>query len=111
MHFASRTHSCRDYQKVKRLTDMKAFFSRTGVEWPEMEWVNTDSIIRDKNLPEVPEGGMCFIFLTFRRARSSLCSQPAVLLAVHIGEYLGSEGRNDLVVRSDQQYGNHRVFP
>lgn len=38
------------------MTDMKSFFTRTGVEWPDLEWINTDSIVHDKNLPEVPDG-------------------------------------------------------
>lgn len=43
-----------DYMKVKKLTDMKAFFSRSGVQWPELEWINTDSLLSTNELPAVP---------------------------------------------------------
>lgn len=45
-----------EYMKVKKLTNMKSFFTRSGVEWPDMKWINTDSILQEKNLPAVPEG-------------------------------------------------------
>jgi len=35
---------------------MKSFFSRSGANWPEMQWINTDSITALKDFPEVPEG-------------------------------------------------------
>lgn len=43
-----------EYMKIKRLTDMKEFFTKSGVKWPELEWINVDSILHDSTLPEVP---------------------------------------------------------
>lgn len=42
--------------KMKKLTSMKNFFSMNGVHWPDLEWINTDSILQKTTLPEVPEG-------------------------------------------------------
>lgn len=38
------------------LLNMKSFFSRNGVQWPELQWINTDSLIIPSDLPLVPEG-------------------------------------------------------
>lgn len=38
------------------LLNMKSFFSRNGVQWPELQWINTDSLITPSDLPAVPEG-------------------------------------------------------
>ena len=45
-----------EYMKIKRLTDMKEFFTKSGVKWPELEWINVDGILHDSTLPEVPAG-------------------------------------------------------
>lgn len=38
------------------MLNMKAFFSRNGVQWPELQWINTDPLITSNGLPTVPEG-------------------------------------------------------
>lgn len=48
--------SSSSYLHMKKLTDLKSFFSRSGVNWPDLEWINTDSITVIKDLTEVPEG-------------------------------------------------------
>jgi singapore isolate B (sub-type 7) whole genome shotgun sequence assembly, scaffold_1 len=49
-------HSPRSYIHAKMLLNMKSFFSRNGVQWPELQWINTDSLIIPSDLPLVPEG-------------------------------------------------------
>ena len=49
--------------KMKKLTSMKNFFSMNGVHWPDLEWINTDSILQKTTLPEVPEGCNFLFFL------------------------------------------------
>ena len=71
--------------KVKKLTDMKAFFSRSGVEWPDLEWVNTDGLISVKDLPEVPADEPSLHFppskLCFLQYTSGSTSLPKVCLS------------------------------
>ena len=50
----------RDFMKMKKLTSMKNFFSLNGVHWPDLEWINTDSILHSTPLAEVPEGRLLF---------------------------------------------------
>lgn len=46
----------RSYIHAKMLLNMKSFFSRSGVHWPELQWISTDSLITPNDLPTVPEG-------------------------------------------------------
>ena len=73
-----------DYMKVKKLTDMKAFFSRSGVQWPDLEWVNTDELLSVKDLPEVPADEPSLHFssskLCFLQYTSGSTSLPKVCL-------------------------------
>ena len=41
---------------VKKMTNMKNLFSRSSLQWPDLEWINTDSLIKDKTQITVPEG-------------------------------------------------------
>ena len=70
--------------KVKKLTDMKAFFTRSGVQWPELEWVNTDELLSVKGLPEVPADEPSLHFppskLCFLQYTSGSTSLPKVCL-------------------------------
>ena len=56
----------RDFIKMKKLTSMKNFFSMNGVHWPDLEWINTDSILQKTTLPEVPEGFYFLFSLMYR---------------------------------------------
>ena len=42
--------------KIKRVTDMKALFTASGVQWPDLEWINLSSILETSSLPDVPSG-------------------------------------------------------
>ena len=44
--------------KIKTMTNMKNLFTGSSLQWPDLQWINTDSLIKSKTLSEVPEG-MC----------------------------------------------------
>ena len=95
-----------EYMKIKKLTDMKAFFSRSGVEWPDLEWVNTDGLLSVKDLPEVPADEPSLHFspskLCFLQYTSGSTSLPKVCL---------SFTSFSLMMTLEIQYGTEIVIP
>ena len=65
--------------KIKRVTDMKALFSASGVQWPELEWINLSPVLESSSFPEVPSGA--FLFYYYLTQTSRLCTSQATISA------------------------------
>ena len=70
---------CSEYMKIKRVTDMKALFTASGVEWPDLEWINLSSILETSSLPDVPSGFPLILLLITQTSR--LSTSPAIISA------------------------------
>lgn len=70
---------CSEYMKIKRVTDMKALFTASGVQWPDLEWINLSSILETSSLPDVPSGFPLILLLITQTSR--LSTSPATISA------------------------------